>query len=73
MRRLLCNAIYWLIEPLLDRVEQGRCERNVTNAIRMTPEESASVTRLEEYEPDSAEAFSEVQAGAETPRECGRS
>lgn len=22
MRRLLCNAVYWLIEPLLDRIDQ---------------------------------------------------
>ncbi|VVO85683.1 hypothetical protein PS870_02042 [Pseudomonas fluorescens] len=24
MRRLLCNAIYWLIEPLLDRLDQRK-------------------------------------------------
>lgn len=28
MRRLLCNAIYWLVEPLLDRLEERKAARD---------------------------------------------
>ena len=57
VRRLICKAIYWLIEPLLGLIEQGRRERNKREATRMTPEEAkaSGAFRLTETPPDSVD------------------
>ena len=57
VRRLICKAIYWLIEPLLDLIEQGRRERSIREATRMTPEEAraSGAFRLTETPLDSVE------------------
>lgn len=44
MRRMFCRFVYWLIEPLLDRIEQGRCERSKRQSTKFDPEGRYDIT-----------------------------